>query len=301
MTRTSKRLLPALLFLAFGAALGFAQDVHLDVPFVPTRFPVVDEMLRMAKVTKDDIVYDLGCGDGRILVTAAQKFGSRGVGYDIDPERIAECHENAKKAGVTDKVTFVLGDLFQADFHEATVMPMYLLPSVNLKLRPKIFRELKPGSRVVSHDFSMENWAPDDHTTVTDDDMTHEVYFWIVPANISGAWTWTAGGGNGGSVALQFKMAVAQKYQVPEAKVTINGADAAVSDMKLSGEAVTFIAKGKAGTETLVLTFKGKASGDQIAGTIQGQIGGRPVSFPWKAARTAGTQARIDEEPTQIY
>ncbi len=134
-------------------ALATGQEIQLDVPYVPTRVPVVEEMLKMAGVTKADIVYDLGCGDGRIVITAAQRFGCRGVGFDIDPERIRECLENAKKAGVTDRVNFIEGDLFQADFHEATVLPMYLLTTVNLKLRPKILRELQPGSRVVSPQF----------------------------------------------------------------------------------------------------------------------------------------------------
>jgi len=298
MTHPSKRALLVFSFLALAAAYGLAQEVHLDVPFVPTRYPVVDEMLRMAKVTKHDIVYDLGCGDGRILVTAAQRFGARGVGYDIDPERIKECHENAEKAGVTDKVKFILGDLFQADFHEATVMPMYLLPSVNLKLRPKIFRELKPGSRVVSHDFSMENWTPDAHTTVEDDEMTHEVYLWIVPANVSGSWTWTTGEGGD---ALRFAMEVTQLYQVAEAKVTVNGSSAAVKDMKIDGENVDFAVDGKAAGKSVSFTFAGKASKDRISGTIKGQIDGRNVSFPWKAARKPGTEKRIDEEPTTYY
>ena len=136
MTRSSARFALALGIVLAGAAAGLAQDVQLDVPYVPTRYAVVDEMLRLARVTKDEVVYDLGCGDGRLVIGAAQKFGSRGVGFDIDPDRIKECLENAQKAGITDKVKFILGDLFEADFREATVMPMYLLTSVNLKLRP---------------------------------------------------------------------------------------------------------------------------------------------------------------------
>ena len=295
MTQSTKRALLVFSFLAISAAYGLAQEVHLDVPFVPTRFPVVDEMLRMAKVTKTDIVYDLGCGDGRILVTAAQRFGARGVGYDIDPERIKECHENALKAGVTDKVRFVLGNLFEADFHEATVMPMYLLPSVNIKLRPKIFRELKPGSRVVSHDFSMENWQPDDHATVEDEDMSHDVYLWVVPANISGSWSWTAGSGPN---SFEFKMDVSQKYQVAEAKAALNGATANVKEMKVAGEAVTFTLESQAGGKAATFTFEGKAQKGELAGTVRGRVDGRDVSYPWKAVRKAGTETRIDEEPT---
>ena len=166
MTRSPARFALALGLVLASAGIGLAQDIQLDVPYVPTRTAVVDEMLRLARVTKDDVVYDLGCGDGRLVIGAAQKYGARGVGFDIDPERIKECLENAQKAGVTDKVKFVLGDLFEADFREATVMPMYLLTTVNLKLRPKILKELRPGSRVVSHNFGMDNWRPDEQTIV---------------------------------------------------------------------------------------------------------------------------------------
>ena len=131
----------------------YAQQPNLDVPYVPTKQEVVEEMLKQANVQPGDVVYDLGCGDGRIIITAAQKFGATGVGVDLNPERIKEANANAKAAGVTDKVRFVEGDLFEFDFSDANVVTMYLLPSVNLKVRPKLLSELKPGSRVVSHDF----------------------------------------------------------------------------------------------------------------------------------------------------
>jgi cyclopropane fatty-acyl-phospholipid synthase-like methyltransferase len=133
-----------------------------DVFYVPTPQAVVDAMLDLAHVTQADVVYDLGCGDGRIPVTAAQKYGARGVGIDIDPKRIEEATENAKLAGVTDKVTFLTQDLFTSNISDATVVTLYLLPSLNEKLMPKLKKELKPGTRVVSHAFSMGDWAPDD-------------------------------------------------------------------------------------------------------------------------------------------
>src|SRR5690606_6305972 len=135
---------------------------HLDAPFVPAREEVVEEMLRVAGTGPEDIVYDLGCGDGRIPISAAQKFGARGVGIDIDPERIHESRENAREAKVTDRVKFIAEDLFLADISEATVVTLYLLPSVNVRLKPKLQKELKPGTRVVSHDFGMgEDWPPE--------------------------------------------------------------------------------------------------------------------------------------------
>lgn len=149
-----------------------------DVVYVPTPPEVVDQMLSIAKVTGDDVLYDLGSGDGRIPITAAKRFGTRGVGIDIDPQRIQEAKANAEKAGVTDKVEFLQQDLFESDFSEATVVTLYLLPSLNVKLRPKLLRELKPGTRIVSHDFDMGDWKPE-RVVQTPDGST--VYFWTVP------------------------------------------------------------------------------------------------------------------------
>ncbi len=153
-----------------------AQKPNLDVPYVPTRQTVVDAMLKLANVSNGDVHYDLGCGDGRIVISAAKK-GAIATGVDIDPQRIKEAHENAKIAGVSDKVTFIEGNLFDLDFSKATVLTLYLLPSVNLKLRPKILKELKPGTRIVSHAFDMGDWEPDKKIVV--DGST--IYFWTVP------------------------------------------------------------------------------------------------------------------------
>lgn len=156
-----------------------------DVPYVPTPQPVVDAMLQLAQVKTGDVVYDLGCGDGRMVITAAQKYGVRGVGIDINPERIKEAQENAKKAGVTDKVTFLEQDLFTANIGDASVVTLYLLPSVNMKLRPKLLQDLKPGSRVVSHSFDMEDWKPDKTIQVNG----RNVYYWVIPARKDSAQT----------------------------------------------------------------------------------------------------------------
>jgi SAM-dependent methyltransferase len=166
--------------VSYGAPPAGGQD-RFDVPYVPTHERVVEEMLKMARVTKDDVVYDLGCGDGRIVITAAKKYGARGVGVDIDPERIKESKENARKAGVTDRVTFVQRDLFKMDLKEASVVTLYLLPEINLKLRPKLFKELKPGTRIVSHDFDMGEWKPE-RTVNLRVDRNHVLYYWTIPA-----------------------------------------------------------------------------------------------------------------------
>ncbi|HEY7363353.1 MAG TPA: class I SAM-dependent methyltransferase [Methylomirabilota bacterium] len=151
-----------------------------DVQYVPTPQPVVNEMLKLTKVTKNDVVYDLGSGDGRILITAAKVHGARGVGYDIDPERVREATENAVKAGVDKRVRFVLGDLFEADLKEATVVTLYLLQSLNIKLRPKLFAELRPGTRIVSHDFDMGDWKPDQTVKLQVNGREHTVYYWLL-------------------------------------------------------------------------------------------------------------------------
>ena len=149
-----------------------------DVVFVPTKQATVDAMLKLAGVGSKDVLYDLGSGDGRIPITAAQKFGIHAVGIDIDPKRISEAKANAKKAGVTHLVSFRNEDLFQANFRDATVVTLYLLPDLNLKLRPRLMRELKPGTRIVSHDFDMGDWQPERTQRVGGD----TIYLWTVPA-----------------------------------------------------------------------------------------------------------------------
>lgn len=147
-----------------------------DVPYVPTPHDVVEQMLKLAGVKKGDVVYDLGCGDGRIVVMAAQRFGARGVGIDINPERIAEAKQNAEQAGVADRVKFLQQNLFDADIREATVVTLYLLPSVNLRLRPKLQQDLKPGARIVSHSFDMGDWKPDKEVEYNG----RKLYLWII-------------------------------------------------------------------------------------------------------------------------
>ena len=166
-----------------------------DVPYMPTHEKVVAEMLKVAKVGKDDILYDLGSGDGRIVITAAKEFGARGVGVDIDPDLVREARENAVKAGVADKVKFLQQDLFKTDIREATVVTLYLWPEINLRLRPKLLGDLKPGTRVVSHNHDMGDWKPlktvrvrVPHEYVISKTLNmrvphqHKIYYWVVPA-----------------------------------------------------------------------------------------------------------------------
>lgn len=163
-----------------GAAVAVAQDAPIrrpDVIYVPTPEAVVEAMLQVANVGKNDIVYDLGCGDGRIPVTAARKYGARGIGIDIDPQRIKEANENVAKNKVGDLVKIVQGDLFEQDLSQATVVTLYLLPSLNVKLMPKLMKELKPGTRIVSHAFDMGDWKPEKELDVEG----RKVYYWTIP------------------------------------------------------------------------------------------------------------------------
>jgi len=187
--RLPRSLVVSALALAFGltvAGSSLAQqqlkplEKEPEVPYVPTHELVVAEMLKVAKVGKNDVLYDLGSGDGRIPITAAKKFGTRGVGVDIDPARVTEARANAVKAGVADKVRFMQQDLFETDIKEATVVTLYLLPDVNLRLRPKLLSDLKPGTRIVSHNYDMGDWKPLRTITVKVPEE-HTIYYWVVP------------------------------------------------------------------------------------------------------------------------
>lgn len=255
MNRFARRQITATLFLgAFAASVSalpaFAQEVRLDVPYVPTSQATVDEMLRMANVTAKDYVVDLGSGDGRIVISAA-KLGATAMGVDINPQRIKESHANAQAAGVTDKVKFFQQDLFQTKFSDATVLTMYLLPSVNLRLRPTILNEMKPGTRVVSHDFDMGDWKPDQRKDLG----TDEIYFWIVPAKVEGSWTAKIGNDS-------YKLDLTQKFQEASGSATTGGKTVKIENGRLSGETFTFELVDSASRKLM----SGKVSGNSIAG-----------------------------------
>jgi hypothetical protein len=168
---------------AAGCSAAYAQQAAApsrspDVPFVPTPQNVVEAMLKLGGVKKGDVLYDLGSGDGRLVITAAKLYGVRGTGIDIDPKRIEEANANAKQAGVTNLVQFKNQDLFESNFSDATVITLYLLPGINLKLRPKLFKETKPGTRIVSHSFTMGDWKPEKQEDVEG----RNIYLWTIPS-----------------------------------------------------------------------------------------------------------------------
>jgi SAM-dependent methyltransferase len=191
MNRQIVRLLaPALIAAALcGCAAGVGPGdvreptapVKLDVIFVATDLTIVNAMLTLASVTRDDVVYDLGCGDGRIVIAAAKEFGARGVGVDLDPQRIREAQANAVRAGVADRVTFRLQDIFDTDIQSATVVTLFLSPEVNAQLRPKLTSQLKPGSRIVSHRYGIGDWVPERTVTLMVREIHNHVFLWRVP------------------------------------------------------------------------------------------------------------------------
>lgn len=221
------------------------QEPRLDVIYVPTPQQVVDRMLQLADVKQGDYMIDFGCGDGRMVVTAA-KLGARGYGVDINPQRIKEANENAKAAGVTDKVEFKIANLFEEDLSKANVMAMYLLTDINLRLRPKILDTMKPGSRVVSHAFDMGDWKPEVQENVDG----RNVYFWIVPAKVDG--TWQVDGPN------KMKVTFDQKYQFFTGKAEVDGKSGDITDGKLKGADISFTVGGQ--------TYTGKVDGNTISG-----------------------------------
>jgi SAM-dependent methyltransferase len=268
-----------------------AQEFDLDVPFVPTNYEVVEEMLKIANVGKNDILYDLGCGDGRIVVTAAKKYGARGIGYDIDPTRIAESWENAKKENVTDRVQFIEQDLFEADFSKATVVTMYLLSSVNLQMRPKLFQQLKPGTRIVSHDFNMGDWMPDKETQVGGNEYYgHSVYFWIIPANVTGDWSWNV---TTGSRNKQYILNIDQHFQKLDGLITSGSNQLSPENLIITSDLLQFSLEENVNGKKTSMNFTGRVNGNIIEGTIE-RTGVTPGTIKWQARRDPETVKPLD-------
>jgi SAM-dependent methyltransferase len=262
-----------------------------DVPYVPTPPEVVDEMLRLAGVKAGDVLYDLGCGDGRIVIAAAKRHGVRAVGIDIDPLRIQESNANAAAAGLAGRVRFLQQNIFEADFKDATVITMYLLTSVNLRLRPKLLAELKPGTRLVSHSFGMAEWRPDKDTVVaTSFGDERNVHFWIVPANVTGRWTWDL---SDGARTTRYVFEAAQEFQ----DVTATGREGdwplAVSDIRLVGDELGFRVDAETDEKMVPSFYEGKVAGDRIVGTVKRGDGANAPTVVWKASRDPKTAVPI--------
>jgi SAM-dependent methyltransferase len=267
--RQRTRGLPTVKFVPLPAQLGRDADWNFrgkppvrDVPYVPTPEHVVAKMLDLANVTSNDIVYDLGCGDGRIVITAAKELGARGAGIDIDPDRIKQCELNAINAGVSNRVRFELTSVFRADIAEASVVALYLLPWMNAQLRPRLLTELKPGTRIVAHQFPISGWSADRIVRIAGQDRV--VYLWIVPANVAGCW----------QVALRTRDGVLrhgtidfeQELQTILPTATLDGRDCPIDDASLCGDRLSLTLDD--------VVYHARVDGDTIRGSGQ-RAGGR--------------------------
>ena len=228
-----------------------------DVVWVPTPQVLVDKMLDMAKVTSKDYVIDLGSGDGRTVITAAKR-GAKALGIEYNPEMVELSKRNAAKEGVTDKATFMKADLFESDFSHATVITMFLLPSINMKLRPKIL-DLKPGTRIVANSFDMEDWKPDETAKVDGCSNWCTAYLWIVPAKVGGTWNLSQG-----------ELTLKQTFQMISGTLRSGNNTAQITNGKLNGDQITFTAGGA--------QYTGHVNGNSIEGTVKGGSNGK-----WRA------------------
>lgn len=201
-------------------------EIHLDVPFVPSDERIVEAMLDLAEVTSRDMVYDLGCGDGRIVIAAAMRRNARGIGVDLDPSRIADAMEYAANSRVEHMVDFIEADLMEVDFSDATVVNLYLLDSFNLELRPRLQQELRPGTRVISHAFGMGDWKADEQVRCNGTTL----YKWVVPARLEGEWEWQDGSGQ------HYRIALTQKHQQLKAKAWVNAVAAHECKAQVHGD-----------------------------------------------------------------
>jgi SAM-dependent methyltransferase len=224
-----------------------------DVIWVPTPEELVERMLRMAQTTPKDFVIDLGSGDGRIAIAAAKKIGARAMGIEYNPEMVDLSNKSARAQGVANKVKFVKADIFETDFSEATVITMYLLPGLNLKLRPKLL-DMKPGTRVVSHQFNMDDWEPDERTSLEG----RLAFLWIVPAKVHGSWQLSA---NGQTRDLM----LVQQYQKINGYIKVGALEAGLRDAALHGDQIAFAWVDNAGVRH---DFSGRVTGGRMEGTV---------------------------------
>ncbi len=269
-----------------GDGLQLAMGSSPDVPYVSTPYEMANEMIRLADVKEDDVVYDLGCGDGRLVIEAVRKAGCRGVGVDIDPERIKESRKNAIIAGVETRVRFVEQNFFATDIREATVMLIYLFPDINIRLRSKFLDQMRPGSRLVSHAFDMGDWKPDATSSI----LAQRVYLWVIPANVTGTWTWKEPGKAAGSYALE----IAQRYQQMQGTLSRGSEKYALGGARVVGSSVSFTVEQEIKGMKTSREFKGTVRGNTITGSIVSRQGSRVQNSRWKAVRNPSTRRPIE-------
>jgi len=278
-----KRWFFGVLLVSLTALPAAAQDGKGDVIYVPTPQVSVDEMLRMAKISAGDFLIDLGSGDGRIVITAATQYGARGLGVDLDTVLLKQARDAAKRLGVSDRAQFIEQNLFETDLSRATVISSYLLPDMNEKLRPKLLA-LKPGTRIVAHDYDMGEWYPDEQKTLlvpekqVGDPGKSYVFFWIVPAKIAGKWeSLIYAGGRGVIYEFNFD----QSFQKASGELKVDGKPAHLPVFNVRGDQVSFEVEVPQGAGVVKHRFQGTVRQDTIEGTVT--VAGAPKPLPWTA------------------
>ena len=279
--------------VAASAALALRAQDFGDTPYVQTPANVVKAMLETAKVGPKDFVVDLGSGDGRMVITAAKEYGARGFGVDHDARLVRMANANAAQAGVSDRAVFYARDLYKTDVGRATVMSIYLLPEVNLMVRPKLLRELRAGTRIVSHDYDMGEWKPDAEFTLdapgkpVGRDPVSKVFYWVVPANVTGDWSLSA---RTGSATQNYALKLGQKFQFADGSIDAGAGRVALQDVKLQGARLTFKALlPVAGAKSALHEFSARVADDSMEGTVKAEGSSRPIA--WRAHRTGGKVA----------
>src|SRR5262245_25840001 len=255
-----------------------------DVPYIPTPPNVVDAMLQLARVGPADYLIDLGWGDGRIVIAAARKYGARGLGVEIEGRLVSDSRREAARHGVSDRTEFQERNLFIADLGRATIVTMYLFPQVIMQLRPRLLAELKPGTRVVSHEFDMGNWLPDERMKIAVPDKPYgppfsEIYLWIVPANVAGAWRWRL---DVGGTPVAYEIALQPTFQMLAGNPVVDGKPASLESGRLRGDEIRFMLALELGGRTVRHEFTGRAAGDAISGKVR-LDGGSELG--WNAVR----------------
>jgi len=289
-TRGRPRLLAGALAVAAFAA-GAADIPKTGGPYVPTPQIVVDQMLRMANVGAGDFVVDLGSGDGIIVLSAAQQFKASGMGVDIDPELVKLSNASAQKLGVADRVRFVQLDVFKADLSKATVLTLYLLPEMMMNLRSKVFSELRPGTRVVSHDYHFGDWLPDNQLTfgVPEKEKVTglpeaTVYLWIVPAKAAGTWQLKVDGREASEITLMLK----QTFQNVQGSITVAGRPVRPQFLSLRGADLSFALPEDKG----LARYSGRVNGDAMEGSVE--VPGVKTPVHWSATRIAAAKVNTE-------
>ena len=267
----------ALTLAALCALCPVAEAAALDVPtpYIPSTRQNVDEMLRLARVQPGDVVYDLGSGDGRVVIAAARDWGARGVGIDIDAALVAQSRERARREGVAERVEFRHGDVFGADLSEATVVTMYLLTSLVERLQPKLLAELRPGTRIVAHDYGFADWKPDEHVQIS-----KNFYLYVVPVQAAGDWRVTSVLPGG---AREYDFHFDQRYQEIKGGARVAGGFLPAFEAHLKGDRIAFVLL----EDDMSYRYEGRVQGDAIGGVVRWGYGPRQSESTWRAVRAA--------------